>query len=125
MVGNSILLQTATNRYVFIGDCVYEFSLQEGDSVVTYVSPVGNNDVPYPYIIGEKFTYLLLGSGDKLGPNYIPNSALDLSIDVYPQYWGVEKAGKGKTLVKVPEWARNAGSEARAIKKKMIAKRIY
>src|SRR5437016_1253368 len=46
--GNSILVQlTKDNRYVFIGERVYEFGSEF--KIVAFVSPVGNSDVPYPY----------------------------------------------------------------------------
>lgn len=86
MIGNSIVIQTAANNYVFIGDQIYSFALNPGDSIVKYVSPVGNNDVPYPYIIGDKFVYLLLEK------KVLPLEALDLKIDAYAQYYGHEKA---------------------------------
>jgi len=56
--GNSILLHIKNNKYVYIGSSIFSF---ESFSVITkYVSPVGNNDVPYPYAIDDKEnTYLL------------------------------------------------------------------
>ena len=45
--GNSILLKLQGLRYMFIGDCIYEFNAI--DDIVEFTSPVGNNDVPYPY----------------------------------------------------------------------------
>ena len=60
-IGNSIIIQT-NNLYVFIGDIVREFELAYGDTVEYYYSPVGQNDVPYPVIIGKDNVYFLLGS---------------------------------------------------------------
>ncbi len=45
--GNSILLQISPIRYVFIGRALFEFDSHE--SILRYVSSVGNNRVPYPY----------------------------------------------------------------------------
>lgn len=45
--GNTILVNTDNNNYIFIGDSIYSFASL--DEIVTYISPVGNNDVPYPY----------------------------------------------------------------------------
>jgi hypothetical protein len=81
MVGNTVLLRIGANRYVFIGEQIYEFALEAGDSVVKYVSPVGNSDVPYPYIIGKMNTYLLL---ERL---VISNTVLNVSVDAYSQYY--------------------------------------
>lgn len=54
--GNCMLLQLneASNEYtyIFIGkNWVYKFYL--ADPIVRFVSPVGNNDVPYPYAVTE------------------------------------------------------------------------
>jgi len=58
--GNTIILQLETNRYVFIGRDVYEFSLADGDIIEEYYSPVVNSDVPYPVIRGTKYGYFML-----------------------------------------------------------------
>jgi hypothetical protein len=81
--GNSILLQVS-NTYLFIGYKIFTFEVEEGDEIVSYYSPVGNNSVPYPYAIGKKNTYLLIEEV------YVPNDVLDLSLslDVYAQYYG-------------------------------------
>ena len=51
--GNSILLQTSKNKYVYIGSMIEDIEID--DQVIRYYSPVGNNDVPYPYAIGKKY----------------------------------------------------------------------
>ena len=58
--GNTIVLQIDTNRYVFIGQDVYEFSLADGDIIDEYYSPVVNSDVPYPVIKGRDYGYFML-----------------------------------------------------------------
>jgi hypothetical protein len=56
--GNSILLHLHSNQYMFIGDEVYVFT--SIGKIKSFVSPVGNNDVPYPYAIDDlDNTYLL------------------------------------------------------------------
>jgi len=54
--GNSILLQKNKNNYVFIGHIIDNFKVFD-DKIIKFVSPVGNNDVPYPYAIGKKNIY--------------------------------------------------------------------
>ena len=51
------------------------------DLVKKYISPVGNSDVPYPYIIGKNYSYLILEN------KYIPNYLLDLKKCIYSQYY--------------------------------------
>ena len=57
--GNSILLKISKNKYVFIGSEVYEFNT-DYDTIIKYYSPVGNNDVPYPFAYGNKNIYFML-----------------------------------------------------------------
>lgn len=56
--GNSILINTSDNKYVYIGSEIYDF--ETDDEIVDYYSPIGNSDVPYPFAIGLKYTYLML-----------------------------------------------------------------
>lgn len=56
--GNSILLKINDNKYVFIGETIYSFNTS--NEIVKFVSPVGNNDVPYPYAIDDKDNYYFL-----------------------------------------------------------------
>ena len=56
--GNSILVQTESLRYVFIGDIVYSFD--SVSNIVSYVSEVGNNDVPYPYATDDQNNVYLM-----------------------------------------------------------------
>jgi hypothetical protein len=101
--GNSILLQTGAYKYVYVGDGIREFSTRERDVIQHFYSPVGNNDVPYSYAVGDKYTYLLI---DKL--IMIPNDRIDTSRDAYNQYYGhscrgtaaAAISGRAKTLHK-------------------------
>lgn len=86
--GNSILLQLA-DRYVYIGLEIYSFTITT--MITDYVSPVGNNDVPYPYATCEDGSYVLLGEGvqialrDPLEAEKDPYSVYYHSTD--PQSW--------------------------------------
>jgi hypothetical protein len=82
--GNSILLEhkKEKNKYTYIGSDIGEFKTINGDVIKKYYSPIGNNDVPYPFAIGEKYTYLIIEEV------YIPNEKLDFTLDIYGQYYG-------------------------------------
>jgi len=70
--GNSILLQISSQTYVFIGCEIYEFELAEPDEKVkSYHSPVGNSDVPYPYLVTNKNVYFMIENV------YAPRSQFD------------------------------------------------
>jgi hypothetical protein len=55
--GNTILLQIK-DKYIFIGSSI--FSFESYANIVKFVSPVGNNDVPYPYAVDINDDYYLL-----------------------------------------------------------------
>tara|TARA_Y100000591_G_C21760921_1_gene660043 strand:- start:304 stop:1083 length:780 start_codon:yes stop_codon:yes gene_type:complete len=56
--GNSILLQITENKYVFIGDKIFSFISKS--EIKKFTSPVGNNDVPYPYAVDVDGKYYLM-----------------------------------------------------------------
>jgi hypothetical protein len=61
--GNSILLHLGKNKYAFIGEEVYTFSVLNKDPILKFYSPVGNSDCPFAYGVSEKNVYFLsLGS---------------------------------------------------------------
>jgi len=80
LIGNSILIQTGKNKYVYVGSEIYSFETKE--DIKKYYSPIGNSFVPYPYAVGESLTYFML---DK---ETLPNELLDLKKDGYGQFYG-------------------------------------
>ena len=77
--GNSILLQINKGVYVFIGNTIYKFTIN--DKKIKFISPIGNSGISYPYIVGDTHTYLLL---EKV---YLDNNDIDLTEDIYGQYY--------------------------------------
>lgn len=55
--GNSILVELSDLVYLHIGRTILEFRTKS--SVSRYESPVGNNDVPYPYAVDIRGNYYL------------------------------------------------------------------
>ena len=105
MKGNSILAQLPGGKMLYIGSQIYEFSMLPGDEPVTYSSYVGNSDVPYPFLVGKKHTYLMIEHVT------IPNEHLAAKKDPYELYYGFE----GDTEAK---------AHAKPLKKKVVHKRI-
>lgn len=101
--GNSIVIEIIPNNYLYIGSEIYTFKTK--DEIIDYKSPIGNNDVPYPYAIGTKNTYLMIEN------IYIPND-LKENEDPYAQYYTMRKQ------------ERNNHKRKYGIKKKMIQKRL-
>ncbi len=79
--GNSVLLQVGPGSYVYVGETIYGFSTAQGEEIVAYASPMGNNAVPYPFANGTKNTYLMVER------TYIPNMLRDHNIDPYEQFY--------------------------------------
>lgn len=86
--GNSILLQLKNGNMVFIGDNIYKFEMEKDDIIKTYVSPVGNNDVPYPTAIGRNNIYFMLDQ--KYVPvKYLPKALTKSDMnDLYSIFYG-------------------------------------
>ena len=106
--GNSILLQLTKNKYMFIGWKIETFKVPDGDEILNYYSPIGNNDVPYPYAVGKKYTYLMIENV------YLPNEVLEMH-DVYAHYYG-HLSSQGATSIK---------KEAKSMKMKIVVKRVF
>ena len=99
-LGNSILAEISSGKYLYIGESVFTFNTgPESKSPITkYISPVGNNDVPYPFAVDDRFAYLMIENVK------IPVSALDMTqkpFDPYTQYYELAHYEKknGKTLI--------------------------
>jgi len=59
--GNTILLQVSEYSYIWVGNKVLKFMAYE--KIVDYKSPVGNNQVPYPWAVDVRgWVYLFLES---------------------------------------------------------------
>jgi hypothetical protein len=69
--GNSLLIQLDSYNYISIGQHIYSFSTT--DIIYDYYSEVRNNDVPYPFALGEKNTYFTLEM-EYLKNEEIPNT---------------------------------------------------
>jgi hypothetical protein len=78
--GNSILVNIKNATYLFIGMDIYKFTVKE-DEIIKFYSPIGNNDVPYPYAKGKKNTYLFI---DKV---FINNNYLQINENPYDNYY--------------------------------------
>ena len=89
--GSSILACIKENHYVYIGSEIYSFRTTE--PIVAYESPVGSSSVPYPYAVGEEYTYFML---DK---EKVPNLLLDPKKDAYGQFYGYTVSKKEEAMI--------------------------
>ena len=56
--GNTLLLQSENNEYVYISGLEF-FKFKTDNKIIDYISLMGNNMIPYAIILGEKYTYFL------------------------------------------------------------------
>jgi len=56
--GNTILIQQNDLQYIYVGGSIFKFTALA--QIVKYVSPVGNNLVPYPYAVDLLGNYYLM-----------------------------------------------------------------
>jgi hypothetical protein len=82
--GNSILLQLSPRKFAYVGHEIYEFVTT--DEPVAYFSLVGNNDVPYPVLLGTKEVYMMLDHKHVRREDF-PEKFTDWE-DAYATYYG-------------------------------------
>lgn len=116
--GNTILLKMNDTTYIYIGGKMFSFTAI--NPIVSYHSPVGNNDVPYPYAIdSEKKYYLLI-------ENVVLNSSKELedyiinNNDPYEYYYKASLITKDRGLGRKPLFQNNSN-----IIKFYIGKELY
>jgi hypothetical protein len=84
--GNSILVKVTSNKYIYVGPEIYSFYAD--DKIIDYVSPIGNNDAPYPVAYGTENIYFML---DKVyGPkdNFTCEATVANAEDIYGEFYG-------------------------------------
>lgn len=89
-LGNSVLLEIANNKYVFIGETIYEFSTYS--PITDFFSMIGNSDVPYPLALTKDSVYFLIDKGNNgyLSREYFTEFPKKYSwaLDSYSRLWG-------------------------------------
>jgi hypothetical protein len=95
-VGNSILLHVSGKKYIYVGSEIYEFTID--DEVDAYYSLVGNNDVPYPVLLGTENAYFLLEKA------YVPRDVFKTKMtaaswaDAYQYFYGFSDLETGEKI---------------------------
>jgi len=94
--GNSILLHVSGNKYIYIGHEIYEFTME--DAFEAYYSMIGNNDVPYPVVLGSKNVYFMLDH------SYLPREVFKVKMtsnmwaDAYSFFFGFKSLETGEEI---------------------------
>lgn len=106
--GNSCLFRIVKNKYMYVGELIYTFTPKK--QIIKYVSPVGNNDVPYPYAVDEDNNYYLL-TEDAI----VTNMPDELKDDPYTFYYGHYKS---------PRWDGPVPSPGVAVKSRKLVRKL-
>jgi len=56
--GNTILLKINENKYIFIDECIKEFTYK--NEIINFISPIGISDIPLPYAIDRYYNYIII-----------------------------------------------------------------
>ncbi|AYV80801.1 MAG: DNA ligase [Harvfovirus sp.] len=83
--GNSILLEMEDLSYIHIAMEIFSFSSIA--KIINFVSPVGNNDVPYPYATDEYGNIYLLMENVILKNNALLEKHIQTYDDPYSYYY--------------------------------------
>ena len=110
--GNAVLVNTQSNDtsglyfYLFVGHRAYSF--QTAHPVVEFVSPVGDNDVSYPYARDAAGRYILFVEKVVLTepPNPVPDG-----FDPYNHYYGVAHSTYARILDGVQGFVTSGNEE--------------
>ena len=92
--GNTLLLECDKNEYVYISGLeIVKFEIE--DKIIDYTSLMGNNKIPYPIIVGDKFTYFLYNRWKFLENDKIEEGTLlnRTNNSLEPFDYHVEKCG--------------------------------
>lgn len=117
--GNSILLHIKNNKYIFIGQQIFLF--ESLNTITEFVSPVGNNDVPYPYAIDESGNYYLLTANVILGTGTYDKHKLEYD-EPYEYYYDHSLITADMSYYEQPKQPKN---KFRDIKEWYIGDNLY
>ena len=94
--GNTILLKTGKDKYLFIGKGILSFSTKDGDTIRKFYSPIGGNYDSFACAVGDKYVYLL---NDK---KYALIGEFDINKDIIKQYYCYEGECKKYKIMTLP-----------------------
>jgi hypothetical protein len=75
--GNTIVAQLTHDTYMFVGEEIYTFSLEPGETIEMYESPMRGFGIPMPYAVTTNKVLLFIGG------YYIPRDTLTKYADPY------------------------------------------
>lgn len=103
--GNTILLKMNDTNYIYIGCNMFSFT--SINPIISYHSPVGNNDVPYPYAIDSEKKYYLLIENVMLNYTKELEDYIINHNDPYEYYYKASLITKDRGLGRKPLFHNN------------------
>ena len=94
--GNTLLLHVSHNTYMYVGETIYEFTMD--DKVDKYYSLIGNNDAPYPVLLGTKNVYFMLDHEMMPREAFKANMTEAEWADAYQYYFGFKDLETGEKI---------------------------
>jgi hypothetical protein len=78
----NVLVQLTNKQYMYIGNNIYTFDVEDGDDIQTFASPASDGDEPYHYAVATNNIYLF-SVGRVMPISMLPKKKVDLSTYVY------------------------------------------
>jgi hypothetical protein len=103
--GNTILVKMNDTTYVYIGCKIMSFNTQ--NQIISYHSPVGNNDVPYPYAIDSANNYYLMIENAILKSTQELHNFLSNGEDPYEYYYHASLITEDRGIGRKPLFQNN------------------
>ena len=96
-LGNTMLLHVSGKKYIHVGHGIFEFSME--DDFDAYYSMVGNNDVPYPVLVGSKYVYFMLDNAMMPREAFKAKMSAAEWADGYRYFYGMKDLETGEPVV--------------------------
>jgi len=90
--GNTVLIQKSKYVFVLVYRNITEFRIED-DEPVKFMSPIGNNDVPYPYLVGKTNLYMLVDA-----PEYVPVEEFNFKFSIVDQFLRINEFNNSPPL---------------------------
>ena len=94
--GNTMLLHISGKKYMHVGHDIFEFTID--DDVDTYYSLVGNNDVPYPVLVGTENVYFMLDHKVMSRTAFKAKMAVADWAEAYQYFYGMRDLETGEPI---------------------------
>lgn len=96
---NSILIKLDKYQYMFIGHTIYTFKAKH--KIIDFITPMGNNDVPYPIAYDEGYIYFMLDMKYMERNKFSTNLKIENAENIYYEFYRLKKYVKMYDFVSI------------------------